>query len=715
MKKYAFIFLSFLLSVPAFAQSTKYRNYKYDWGKAKPKVIPVNSQFSSEDAVILEEKNIIRIDKNNFFFIEKYMRIKLLTAKGAQQLSKITLPESFDPQYDYRELPFGNSDRSRKHWYYDMSVTFFAARTIKSDGSVKELEVKDRIIAGKQFTGKTYYNNYVYEFDLGGQQANDELEIRYKYVVPSGDYFSGSSERFFFHGPYPKQDHNLSITYDKDLRYYFFVQNGASPIDTTIADPADPEVGLAWHSENLFAIKNEPGALLHKDLPYVRFYRHYNDYGVRSKKDPRLMVKVLPYTWHYFSDKLRSYRKDADDAMLTHTDKNTLGLKKLYESSLEGLADTSAAMRFGKVHSVISNDFDFVSYYTRYKQDNYLYGPGEAAATKVLYEQDRYSVYFKLLQRTGRMYYLAIVPDKRIEEIDFGNFFPPLAAQRVFCLTMGKDIFYYFPKFARFGYETNELPFYLENVKTVLVPRNMDEIFKHRLNEPQPKFLLSPNSDESSNTRSVTAQVNVSTAASSASVDARISLTGQFSTMTRPAYLYNLSDSSANPKYGLRIFDTGKNIKLLQNELSSRSAVFPFKTTFKVKYEAESALIKNEDETLSVDLTGWFHHIIYDDFSAASRKLTFYPDFKMSDTFRYRIKFDRKVSMLNAAEYEGKTENAFGKYSLRFTQVSGDEIEVESSFIVKADQVPASETGQVEDIYKRIEKLNKGVLKVKVE
>lgn len=703
-----------LFPLIGYTQSTKYRSYKHSWGTEKPKPRPVDPQFSGSDAVILEENNTIRIDENNYFFIEKYMRVKLLNENGVQQFSKFSVPETFDPQYDYRNIPYGKEE-AKKHWYYDMEMTFFAARAIRPDGTIRELKVTDKIISGKQFVSDTYYNTFIYDFSIAGIEVNDEVEIRYKYVVPYSEYHNGSSGRFFFHGAFPKQDYRLSITYDKDIRYYFFVQNGALPSDTIIANPDDPEVGLAWERKNLFAIKNEPGALPHKDLPYVRFYKHFGDYGVYSKKNIGQMIKVLPYTWQYFSNKRKSYRDKSVDVDLNVTDKNTLGLKRLYENPQQGMTDTSVAKRLAKVHSVIVNDFDYITSYERYKQNNYLYGPGESADKKILYEQYRYDMYFKLMDRTKRMYYLVYLADKRIEDIDYDNYYPILAGHEMFALPDGNEMMYYYPKFARFGYEANELPFYLENVKMVLVPRNMPLIYRQRMHEPQPRFLVSPSSDENINVRASNVEVYLPLDSSTAIFNAHIRLEGQFSTMTRPVYLYDTADSSVNTKYGLRIDDIGKRTKLLiGHDRPKLSHQFPYTSKFNVRYVADSVVRKNDDGSYSIDLTGWFHHIIYDGFSSASRKLSFYPDFRMNDSYTYKLKLNKKVAMLNTGDYEAAIENTFGKYILKIEQVADNEIEIRSKFIVTADHVPAAETKQVEDIYGKIEKLNNGMLKVKV-
>lgn len=734
--KWSFAIVLLLLYCISFAQTTRYRNYKYDWGTAKPAKLEVHQQFANSDVVILQEKNSIRIDEQNNFYIEKYMLAKCLTAKGVQQLSKIILPETFDPEYDYRSVPFTAKGAEHRPWYDNMDILYFAARVVKPGGPLTEADVTDKVKANMEFETNNYVNVYDYEFSISNIEPGDELEIRYKYFVPFRMYYFGNSGRYFFHGKFPKQDYELKITYDDNLRYFFFVHNNASPDDTIITNPKNPSIGLVWKRSDLFAVDNEPGAIMHKDLPYVSYYRHFGDYGIhKTGADPTKLSKILPYSWTYFSNKMLTFKDEGFETRITQTDKNTLGIKRLFESVTDS-TDTSMAVRFGKVHSLIAHEFKYISNYEAYKQDAYVYESGEAAEKKILYEKDRYRVYMKLMDRTQRMYYMAFIPDKRLEDIDHENYFPFLAGNRVFCLPYENSFMYYFPKFSRFGYEVNELPFYLEDVNMVLVPQHIDRGYlREKKNGPQDerssrswrkyannqtsipgaRFIISPNSDETQNMRNTNVAVNISLDSLKINFDARLALSGQFSTMTRGAYLYSFCDSSVNPKYGLHVYDLAKKPNVLQNELSSRSAEFPYKTNFKIRYSSTGIVRMNDDGTYSIDLSGWFHHITYDNFTSSGRQLSFYPDFKMQDIYKYRLKFDHPVSVLNSNDYDSSIDNEFGKYRLKITQVAPAEIEIESMFVVAADVVAATKTLQVEEIYSKIEKVNKSMLKIRIE
>ena len=127
MHKYFLTFCILYLNF-SFAQSFKYRNYKFDWPANKPESIQLNEAFNKEDAVILEEKCIYNQGGNktsayytmnvlaNYLFVgesdqgitpvvQKHVRIKFLTQRGIDRYGRFVLPESFDPSNDQYSIP----------------------------------------------------------------------------------------------------------------------------------------------------------------------------------------------------------------------------------------------------------------------------------------------------------------------------------------------------------------------------------------------------------------------------------------------------------------------------------------------------------------------------------------------------------------------------------------------------------------------------------
>jgi hypothetical protein len=368
-----------------------------------------------------------------------------------------------------------------------------------------------------------------------------------------------------------------------------------------------------------------------------------------------------------------------------------------------------------KIHQKIADEFD-------YKNDLNLYAGedkrkeriGEHIDQKILRDANRIEIYTQLIKRLKTKYYKCYLRDKRVETIDFDEYQAPITSKLFFCVPYHKKAIYFMPKRHRFGYLANEMPFYYEDIPTILIPQTVPyEDFQY-LRNIEYMNVYTPQSSEEDNVRNSNVMANVSVDSLKTSFDAKVDLRGQFSTMCRGAYQYGFVDTFANTKYGQMISTIGGNTILLNNDLVQRDNEFPFKTIFRLKYSISNNIKKNKDTTYTLDLSNWFNHVIYEGFSAKGRQMAFHPDFKGLDVYRYSIRFDKDVQLLNGNTLEADYTNNLGVYRIKITQLQPNSIQVESYFLVNKDVVDAPNVRDVEDIYTAISKLNKGKLKFKL-
>jgi hypothetical protein len=282
------------------------------------------------------------------------------------------------------------------------------------------------------------------------------------------------------------------------------------------------------------------------------------------------------------------------------------------------------------------------------------------------------------------------------------------------CLRENNHSSYYLPKKNRFGYFANEMPFYYEKTATFLVPQHMEIDDYHEYQKISFPALDTPASDENDNLRTNSILVNYNIDAADIAFDAKVDLKGQFSTMCRGAYTYDFVDTFSNTKYGQMISRVNDKAKLIKKEATQIDETFPFKSTFRVKYSLPNNIQKTKDSVCFISMDKWFNHVTYDNFSAKNRHTDFYTDFKGVDVYRYYIKLDHNVQVLNTAELEKDITNTLGNYKIKITQPQPNTVQIESYYLVNVEKVEAKKVADVENIYTAINNLNKAKLKVKL-
>ena len=724
-----------------------HKKYKFDWGEKIPAYIPVEEQFMDEDAVILEEETNLNILNEGIYVwghninIKKHLRIKYLTEEGIKNYSEIVLPY-FDPFfYNSFVLYYKQKKINTPIAPFD-AVSYFAARIIKPDGSINDAILEQKYYKEKIDHGLAGWDNaesYTYHFVIKNLEVNDEVEIYYK----CRRYWAMN---YYFNSSIPKQNLVLEIKYPTNKKYVFIYHNNSEPNDSVLfAKKNYHEIKMKWERKNLAGCINEPGARPHNELPYISFYNQPDKYNIPhlrtffgeiilTKGDYYLPARQLKYTWPLLyldlvrfklEEPSKTYSLTEKDIKILHDKKNVV-FNKFYTQQTKKIADSNSVIKFNKIHNTIVDDvlyqedtklFDHLTANQRIKKVI------EFLEKKKIGEKSGGIIYFELLRRLETDFYASPLFDSRIEDINLNQFLPSsTSAERFYYIILKKgDIYYYYPKKSRFGYYTNEIPFYLEATQHFLIPQslswnimNLQDIACMNKICSAFKYYKTLNSTEFDNIRISNVLANVSLDSSKVTFDAKLKLRGQFSTMQRGYYQYSYVDSTVNPKYHQMISDIEPNVKLLHKDLVSQSKDFPFECNLRLKYLSGNIVNENQDGSYSINLQNWFNHIIYDNFSAKNRVMSFYPDFRFQDVYTYYIRFDHNIEVLNAKDFETNISNALGSYTIKLTTMQPNVIQLKSLFRVQTDFVEAEKVSDVVDIYSEIQDLNNHFLKVKI-
>lgn len=727
------------------AQSTGFRSYKVDWSKYPYEPIAVVDSFKNQDAVVLLEENEIFIPRaydQNFSF-KRHIRVKLLNNKGVSDFSKFKLPVSFDTEYDQAYIPYTKRAKTNYPLYYDMEVLYFAIRVIKSDGKIIEIIPHNKINGIETFYDNIYYHtqllkafNYFFWVDENTFQVNDEIEVVYKYTVPNNIFAGWGSHRFFFHGKHSKQECSFKFNYEIDNHFFLSNKNIESKI-SVIPDFSNKKMGFKVFSlTNLNNISNDAGSKLYIDIPYISFYTNKGDYGQYDISNPndRKIVKVLPYPWTYIMKHNISYLNTKDyKTIYKRKDDDTFALNNLYNQSGVDIADSTGVALMMNLHKNISDSFSYMNNFERYKKDAYNSETTSIAAAlkrKLLIEEHRHYIYSFCAFKVNKPFFIAIIPDNRIERIDQFAAHPLLSCNGIYAFTKGNKIHYFFPKRQRYGYEVNEFPFYMENNRSILVTQNADmqsyeDVDKRKsgvaeqkleedriVNNDLIKFSTTYNSDENANIRTTSSLININLRTKEGHIDTKLLLSGQYSTLIRGNYQYNNKDSSINPLYNTKPFDS---LNLVSTMIIGHNDKFPFNTSIRLKHVQEIFFNDINDTLITINTKNWFHHVVYPNFTSINRILNFYPDFKSQDRYKYILKFDMPVRLKSNPDHLVDISNEFGKYQFSIKQTSDTEIEIESYYAVLTDMVLAEKTKFVEEIFKSIETSENMILEVVIK
>ena len=710
----AIILLLFSASIitNACGQYASYRKYKYSWDHDFPTQSTIPPKFQDEDVVIFKENHDYKVSgiKGKYLkiYVNKYAHFKYLNHDGITDYSVFTLPQSFDPTFDKRDIPLNEKSPAHRPRIFDIKVAYFACRIRKKDGSVINAEIEDEMLTERKMIDLRFYSAYSYQFHIKNAEEGDEIEMEYQYEIPyNQNWHLYNSVSMFFHGKYPKQDYLLSFEFKKRLGTTFQYNNGCKPFSVT---EEEEKVTYVFKESNLPGCIDELNARPHKELPYFVFNMAPQDMRFYYKMPGSLESAPLPF-WIYILKKREHqslWEQRRSDPLII--DKQYRKIRHFITTNTANVSNDNMLMKFTTLHNIIVQDFAFQkdgAYYAGL--DNRLERLGDFTEDKVLREISRFKLYAKIFNFLKIPYHTIYFMDKRIAQMGNTYVSPVIDNEYAFVIPVNDGLYYIYPKQNQYGYYSEELPFYWEGSPALFV--RFGNLWADKIAELN--FITTPASTEKDNIRNSNVKVDVDLLSGNVSFEAKTSLSGQFSTMTRSVYEYGLMDSTLNPTYGKKIDEIGNGVISSGASRTSRSTKFPFKVNYNTKYNSANLITNSTDSVFQIDMKNWFHHIIEDQLENQGRRLSYYPDFRFQDIFKYYLIFNEDVNLHDDNQGEIKIANSLGSYRMTMNQLNPRTIMLESNYTVSADKVDALRIEDVITINKAIVNLNGSMLKVK--
>ena len=675
--------------------------------------INTTEQTKKGDAVIINEDNVITIVGRKAAFINfsvtKKMKVEILTQAGLEKYSKIVLPETFDPTY-IAHFPL---DRNYTNVFSNIKFNSFEGTITTKDGKQTDAVIKSKIEPVRMVM---LYDNFYGNFDKNTYQIEnlkigDVLEVVYNYsMMYAENYNQLSSFRIFFNGDLLKQNYTLTISHDENLNIDMEYVHEANPDSTYNIDNRKV---YYWNKRNVYGCINEEGSRPYRSLPHLIF----------SVK-PYELLYTIPYSFEeryipFYS--LFTYQREMNHLGIAKSilqgvnTKQYLQINKYIQSETQDITgDSLGYLKLLKIHNTIAENFDFdndTGYFK--KDDNREARMGEYLSRKTLRDISRYDLYVALLLKIDLVYFTAYLCDNRMGEISNAYFYPMYNSDYLFAVLLkNNSVQYLYPKKSRFGYYLNEVPFYFEDTKAQLVHIDDYRNYKKPISESTRKITL-PNSTVKDNMRRNSALVDVSLEQMTAHFTTKINLYGQYSTLIRGLYQYNYQDETINKLYNKKIWEINDEVEVLNQDTEIVNKEFPFPAVINTDYVCNN-LLETHSDTISLNLTNWFNHIIYTDFDTTRRQLDFYPDFRGKDSYVYFIQFDKNVHLISSVK-KVKINNAFGELIIDVEQVNPNAIKLSSSFKTIGSKVEVNQLYAVQEIYNNIQTLNQSYLLFKLD
>lgn len=733
--------------------------------------------FKNQPAVILFEKwswlnNLANNQEATTF--EKRTVIKFLTTKGIQEHSTIAIPETQNIQNDYADLPIKNQTVMHRPKYFSIQLLHFKARIIKPNGTIIYINTSENINTTPTYEQESIYFTganrfaYTYLFALKNIAVNDIVEIDYKFFLN----YSLDYNTIFFHGTLPKQTLQAEFYYPTNQYFVFDFKNMATPADTAFVSKFNKNFRvLKWNFYNLPPAFAEQGIKPYLELPHFVYYIHDQMHGLWQNDQ---LTQFTPYTWSYYArDQIRfeSTRNQVANRWASSTENALNQLFSLFKNAdtLQGILNANAylstQMRYVKFKNHFANTDDRISkfypfeiqkllhQYNKYNvfqgvfnrirtQNPYdnshithpaemLIRPGGFAdaykaktnikkdlKNKVLSNLNYTYIYEGLLTRFKVPFYKVSIADKRYNLLNIKECLPISNLNNLYCFKIKDNFFYWIPRnHHHITYFINELPFYLENTTAMYIAQTT-----HSYNTPQNLlFLNTPLSTKAENYRktNVLFKINVQQPTQIfTTATAKITLSGQFSTLTRHTYLPTAAiDSSINPLYAYNLYSILPNAHQIQPSKITTEPFFPFKTTVQAEMNVPNFLVLKNDSTYNVSLNNFFKHIIYPNFFADStRTQPFYPDFLHTDTYTYNFVFSEPIQIPAFKDMPFTIKNDFASYTFNIQQVSDTSMLIISDLEIKNEAIPAQQVAeQVMPIFNKIQQTERRTIEIKTK
>lgn len=663
--------------------------------------IEIPNNFKKYSIVVLEDKVNANVDVPGI--VNRYIRFKILNKSGVENFKYFIMPQSFDVAKSIFSIP-RYIDAAKRFPIIEIDdIKVFDMRIIKPDGRKINIEPIDSLVQFNFKIQHVTYKRFKVYFKIPPLEVDDELEVYYKCDL--------YGNRIFFNNEYPKVKFDLKI---RNVSNYYKILPYNQSFKT---DSSEEKIGndiyyiYSFKANNLLPVGNKWNSKLYENCAYISFYRSNKLPVYNSKKT---LIGYREYDWRFGLKSFTGFKREYNH--FDYTDVNTTAYNNLHKHIFNTSPDTSIYSQIKTFNEYINNEFDYLYDLELITGDDMrLLNIGKNLNKKILRRFGTDNVYIEILDRINVDYYLMIMTDNRVSNINYNKYSDDYISPGMLAFQYKNGIYFLTVKSHRFGHHLNEVPFYYENTNMILVPRTVQLDKYSGLREkylPNLIYYKIPPSTESENQRVYNILSNVNLDSSSTTFNCKLKLSGQFSTLIRGNYIYEYVDSIVHGDYYRKIYNISSNSKLLDKSKTYESDIFPFNANFNFKYSDNTIIKKTNDSLVVLKLENLFQHVIEKEIDTLVSN-DFYFDFKQSDIFRYNLKFNQKVKLQNS-EIQDIQTFTFGKYNFSIRQISENDILIESSLIIDNEKVNNNDLMQIVSLNNKITEIDKMVLNIKI-
>ena len=697
--------ITLLLAAGVNAGATHAQPAPFTWGDASAWDAAWAQGRTNVSEILADELSVrIRNVKPEYiaFFFERRKVVRFAERDDIARYGPVVLPESLDPPYDELGKPYAQLESRPYPLLFNLRVDHFAVRLIRPDGSWTELPVEQRAARGFQGTTPVAQALMSVTHYPQGIMPGDVVEYRWKYMLPwdsnmphslgwrgltwVDNWARLSNWRIFFHHGLPIRQQRIELHYHAK---HGLEMAGAAP--ARMERNGDERVAV-WEQAALPGCMDEPNAHPADELPAIIIAFSPDDLrNVRRERSSGLPITQQPW--------LQAIRQREAKAVWWKRvalkrlpDRQNSLMKRFIANTCAGIHDTLPARRMEALHERIARDFTYESDRDYYNNlDNGLPRMGDQVNEERFRDISRYDLYSKLLHSLRLPHATAYLLDKRNGRLDDRFTTSMRDNEWLFGIRAshamdanGDGMLWMHPKRTRHGWFANELPFYWEGTSALLI--DLDRLVS---DDPRPPlFVELPSSDPRANVRAIEHHLRIDLEKTDAEGEARIFLSGQFSTLGRAAFLGDRIDSTVHPNYGhLPARLPGADAKRQgEPELSSDP---PF------RYREQQALHLSDfrqDEgngCFVFDLRPFLAHAVPDRFSGEGRHLPYWWDFPQTDRFILDIEFTEPVEVMDLTRLQESLGTPGARYTLEATRIDASHVRIESRFEVLREREEA--------------------------
>lgn len=646
------------------------------WAQQASDPIVIQKEEMNYRLYALKNKYTSKSETITSFEMECDREYRIESEEGIGLLREIVLPEPIDPLYrevapESREAHFFLQDIKIK----EMSLSVKrGGKNIAVDTKKSELREERILIEADNIYGNA--NEYAYT--LPRLRVGDVVKLHYLVSIPFAQNWKELlSFRIFFHGPWKKESSRVRFAYTDGAPILINYMNGSEPDNSFPLDLITDK----WDFKNLPGALAEDHARPYKELPHLQIFCEPSIIGVPQPERHKRMFA------HQLAIQIGS------------TYKQYQLLYAFLERQITD-QDTHSFARLQSVFNPIAADFTYDPDTTFYQGEQLFDANfGEDLMNFRVRESNKYETYAAALNALQQPYHLVYAMDNRFGELGKTYSKPKVRGDFLFAPNFenGTMVFLY-PKFMTCGLFLEELPFYFENTTLEVQYMNqeklragslIDEIYARKENQ----FIDAPVSTVNENYRTTHSKVNVSLDEGTLDFDTRMTLSGQFSTLTRSNYVCDEAFPNVDTTYHQKVWD-GLHATRVRHETTGQSDQFPFQTKVQASYRATSNV---GDEVFQVSLDHWFKHVAHS-IDTTDRQLSYYPDFQSTDSYTYMLQFDSPVEFIDLPESITEV-NEVGSYQFEAKPMSDQAVQIMSSLKINVNEVKPEQLRLLKTLY----------------